>query len=301
MGKKEAKGEDKEMKADGEKKDVSGKEDGPITVVLKVEMHCEGCAQKVRRSVKGFKGVEAVASDVSGNKLTVIGKVDPIELRGHVESKTHKKVDLVSPAVAVKKEKESSKAEGNEGANAQKPGKGNDQKRADDKKPDEPSVTSVVLKVRLHCEGCTQRIKKHINKIKGVESVSVDSQKDLVTVKGTMDVNSLPAFLTAKLKRGVEIVNRKKDGDGDKEKSEKKKGNGDVAKKEGQEAAKNAETAAATATPAAAATAATTTAAMDASKTEYYGGAYGNYPYRIEMLHAPQLFSDENPNACSIM
>lgn len=114
-------------------------------------------------------------------------------------------------------------------------------------------------------------------------------------MKGTMDVNSLPTFLTAKLKRGVEIVNQKKDGDGDKEKNEKKNGKADVAKKEGQEAA------AAAATPAASAAKATATSGLEASRTEYYGGGYGNYPYRIDMLHAPQLFSDENPNACSIM
>lgn len=48
---------EKEKKAEGEKKEVNGKEDGPITAVFKVEMHCEGCAQKVRRSVKGFKGI----------------------------------------------------------------------------------------------------------------------------------------------------------------------------------------------------------------------------------------------------
>lgn len=77
-----------------------------------------------------------MSSDVSGSKLTVIGKIDPLELRGHVESKMHKKVELVSPAVTVKKEKEASKAEGNEGANAQKPDKGKDQKKADDKKPE---------------------------------------------------------------------------------------------------------------------------------------------------------------------
>ncbi|XP_020593713.1 heavy metal-associated isoprenylated plant protein 3-like [Phalaenopsis equestris] len=257
---------------------------GPITVVLKVEMHCKGCAQKVRRSVKGFKGVEGVASDVTGSKLTVIGKVDPVELRNHLESKMHKKVEIISPAVAVKKEKESSKADGNEGAKDQKPDQSKEQKKADDKKPNEPSVTSVTLKIRLHCEGCIERIRKQINKIKGVESVSFDSEKDLVTVKGSMDVTTLPGFLMAKLNRGVEIVNPKKDGDGDKEKSEKKKGS------EGQDAAKTV-----TAAPAAPAT----PASMEARKMDYYR-SFG-FPHHSEIIVGPQLFSDENPNACSIM
>ncbi|XP_020593744.1 heavy metal-associated isoprenylated plant protein 3-like isoform X2 [Phalaenopsis equestris] len=67
-------------------------------------MHCEDCVQKVRRKVKKFKGVEAVSSDISASKLTVIGKVNPFELRGKLESKMHTKVELV---VAEKKEKES--------------------------------------------------------------------------------------------------------------------------------------------------------------------------------------------------
>ncbi|KAI0500538.1 hypothetical protein KFK09_018752 [Dendrobium nobile] len=250
-----------------------GTVDGPIIVVLKVEMHCEDCAMQVRRSVKGLKGVEAAASDILESKLTVIGKVDPLELRGHVESKTHKKVELIYPAtIAVKKE-----AEGHVGVKAEKPDKEKDLKNADGNRPNGPSATSVVLKVQLHCKGCTQRIIKQIYKIKGVDSVSVDSAKDLVTVNGTMDVKNLPGFLTAKLRKTVEVVNLKKDGDGDKEKNEKKD-NGDAGKKEGQ-----------------------VTAAVDGSKMDYYVSAYGFYPYRMEIVQAPQLFSDENPNACSIM
>lgn len=37
-------------------KDKAG-EDGSLKVVLKVDMHCEGCARKVKRSVDGFEGI----------------------------------------------------------------------------------------------------------------------------------------------------------------------------------------------------------------------------------------------------
>ncbi|KAH0462573.1 hypothetical protein IEQ34_010148 [Dendrobium chrysotoxum] len=218
-------------------------------------MHCNGCAQKVRRSVKGLKGIEAAASDILESKLTVTVK------------------------------EESSKAEGNVEANAKKPDKDKDHKKTNCNRPNEPSATSVVLKVRLHCEGCIQRIKNQIYKIKGVDSVSVDSEKDLVTVNGTMDMKNLPGFSTAKLRRGVEVVNLKKDEDGDKEKNEKKD-NSNAGKKEGKV------TAAATDAIAALAPVATAAAAMDTSKMDYYVGAYGFYLYRIEIVQAPQLFSD---------
>ncbi|KAG0490070.1 hypothetical protein HPP92_006933 [Vanilla planifolia] len=285
MGKGE-KCDDKEkvqkVQAEGQRDCGGKKEQGPISVVLKVEMHCEGCAQEVRRCVRGFKGVEAVATDLVAHKVTIIGKVNPVELRERLERRTHKNVELVSPAVSGK---ESSK-DGGKGDN-QNPGKPKDQKKADDRKPKEPAVTTVVLKVRLHCDGCIKRIRKHIYKIKGVDNVSIDSEKDLVTVKGTMDAKTLPELLTAKLKRGVELVNPKKDGDGNKEKKSEGPTSTDGKKKDGEEASKAVRGAAPLTT--------------EANTMAFYGGGYGDYPYRVEMVHAPQLFSDENPNACSIM
>lgn len=147
----------------------------------------------------------------------------------------------------------------------------------------------------------------------GVEEVNVDAAKDLVTVKGTMDVKSLTTVLKERLKRGVEIVPAKKDdggggevkkekaGVGGEEKKEKggeskgekkeKGGDGSGEKDEKKEVGKKETTT-------------TTTTVVEANKMDYYGppfGGYGGYGYRVEMIHPPQIFSDENPNACSIM
>nr|DAD36564.1 TPA_asm: hypothetical protein HUJ06_007205 [Nelumbo nucifera] len=45
-------------------------------------MHCEGCAKKVKRSAKGFKGVKG---DCGNNKLTVVRKIDPLKIRERIE------------------------------------------------------------------------------------------------------------------------------------------------------------------------------------------------------------------------
>ena len=48
-------GGEKKQNADGgggEKK----KDDNPITVVLKIDMHCEGCASKIVKTVRNFDG-----------------------------------------------------------------------------------------------------------------------------------------------------------------------------------------------------------------------------------------------------
>lgn len=292
--------------------------------------------------------MEGVTTDMASNKLTVIGKVDAWKLRDRVEAKTRKKVEIVSPVNPPKKDADAGKkpaaATGGGGGDSK------EKKSPDDKKPKEPAASTVVLKIRLHCDGCIRRIKKTILKTKGVQDVTVDAQKDLVTVKGTIDVNSLPSYLKEKLNRGVEVVQTKSDaaagggggekkdkpaaaaapaGGGEKkEKSEtgggekkdkggngggekkdkavnggggggggekKEKGGGGDAEKKKEDGGGGGGGGGKKEAPAAAAP-----AVLEANKMDYYGGSYG-YGYKMEMLHAPQIFSDENPNACSIM
>lgn len=70
--------------------------------------------------------MEDVKAEMSANKLTVIGKADPIKLRDKLSQKTKKKVELVSPQPSAKKENK---------AADDKP-----EKKPDDKKPKEVST-----------------------------------------------------------------------------------------------------------------------------------------------------------------
>lgn len=319
-------------------------------------MHCEGCAKKIRHAVKHLEGVEGLKTDCAGNKLTVTGKADPAKIKARLEEKTKRKVEIISPQP---KKDDGAAAGGGDKKADEKPEKKPEGKKEEAKKP--PPESTVVLKIRLHCEGCISKIKKIISKIKGVGSVTVDAAKDLVTVKGTMDVKDLAPYLKDKLRRAVEVVPPKKeeekkdkagggdvgdkkenkaapaDGGGEKKekggeaKGEEKKKEGDGGKKEEAAGAK-----------------------VEVSKMEYSGypgpaptfwfdGVYGQnhvvesynnhydnqYNYNQQGYyamnqpgmggnqpgmggnhgflldhhhpHAPQIFSDENPNACSIM
>ncbi|KAJ4971774.1 hypothetical protein NE237_004873 [Protea cynaroides] len=154
MGEKENENEN-----EGQKKNDGGKkEDGSITAVLKVDMHCEGCAKKVKRAIKRFEGVEDVKGDFSSNKLTVVGKMDPVKLCERVEQKTKKKVELISPLP--KKDKDG----GGGGGDGDKKTEEKPAKKPDDKKA---QAATVVMKIRLHCDGCIQKIRRIILKIKG--------------------------------------------------------------------------------------------------------------------------------------
>ncbi|KAK7856714.1 heavy metal-associated isoprenylated plant protein 5 [Quercus suber] len=322
------------------------KDDVSVTGVYKIDLHCEGCAKKVKRTVRHFDGVEEVKTDCGANKVTVKGtNVDFTAIKEKLEEKIKRKVELVSPQP---------KKDGGGGGD-KKP----EEKKAEKKEePKKPKESTVVYKIKLHCDGCISKIKRIIRKYDGVESVEVDKTKEQVTVKGTMEVKELTPYLTEKLKRSVDVVpppkkddggggggdKKPKEGGGDKkekeaapaapatggggEKKEKEKekeggGGGGEKKEEGGEAPK-----------------------VEVSKMMYGGFPYHSAPmfwdghvdgqhYPVEVhqgyvnhnapstsygyvnqgyvnpdyemfphahpMHAPQMFSDENPNACSIM
>lgn len=141
--------------------------------------------------------------------------------------------------------------------------------------------------------------------------MTVDAANDLVTVKGTMNVKTLPDVLKEKIKRSVEIVPSKKgEGGGEKKEEEKKGGPKDKGgsekkedeKKGGDKEKEEGKKREAVAAPPPAAAAAMTAAVAEANRMDYYAPyPYAGYGYRVEMVHAPQMFSDENPNACAIM
>ncbi|XP_068340811.1 heavy metal-associated isoprenylated plant protein 6-like [Pyrus communis] len=359
-------GEKKESpKNDGEKKPADAapkKDDGLNIVVFKTDIHCEGCAKKIKRAIKNFEGVEQVKTDSAANKLTVTGKVDPAGLKEKLEQKIKKKVELVSP--------QPKKDGGGGGGGDKKPAadgkaekKGEEKKPTDDKKPaddkkaaedkkakEAPKESAVVLKIRLHCEGCMQKMKSKISKFKGVNNVSFDASKDLVTVKGFMDVKELVPYLKEKFRRAVEVVppkkddsgaadNKPKDGGGDKK--EKEAAGGDKKEKDGGGEKKDKAVAAGDGEKkevvAAAGGGGGGAPKMEMSKMEYNGYPYPppsyywydeghvynhnkfvmeaqaheahisqgssshGYAVPIEHYPAPQMFSDENPNGCSVM
>lgn len=162
--------------------------------------------------------------------------------------------------------------------------------------------------------------------------MDIDTKKDLVTVKGTMDAKTLAQNLKEKLKRQVEIVPPKKEKEGGGEVGEKKDGNGGGGgkKKGGGGDAGQEENAAGIAK-----VEGIQGNRMDQFMVQHpgygFGYGYGNFyghgyqgygqpgpygPYgqpgyghgsmvgehlHAQHLHAPQMFSDENPNACSVM
>ncbi|KAA8537272.1 hypothetical protein F0562_027041 [Nyssa sinensis] len=150
-------------------------------------MHCEACARKVARTLRGFQGVEDVRADYKASKVVVKGKTaDPIKVWERIQkkSKRGRKVELISPL----------------------PKPPAEDKPKQEKKDESPAVITVVLKVQLHCIACSQVLQKRIEKIRGVESVTTELAKDQVIVKGIIDPAKLVNDVYKKTKKQVSIV-----------------------------------------------------------------------------------------------
>ncbi|XP_022679438.1 heavy metal-associated isoprenylated plant protein 3-like [Setaria italica] len=145
----------------------------------------------------------------------------------------------------------------------------------------QPVIGTVVLRIGstgLHCEGCMNRIRHKLFKIKGVEQVKMDMAKNQVTVTGTMDTKALPEKLRKKLRRPVDVVpakdgkdkdGKQQEGGGGKDKDGKEKDGGkDAATKK-------------------------LTAELEAWKAAFY--------VQQSLTNAEFMLSDENPNACAVM
>ncbi|XAR50351.1 hypothetical protein NMG60_11004646 [Bertholletia excelsa] len=169
-------------------------------------MHCEGCARKVRKCLKGFEGVENVQTDCKAHKVVVKGeKADPLKVLERVQRKSHRQVELLSPIPKPPAPEESKKAEEKEPPKAEE-------------KKEEPQVITVVLKVYMHCDACAQEIKRRILRMNGVENVEADLKSSLVTVRGVFETPKLVEYLHKRTGKNAVIVKQEP------EKKEEEKG-----------------------------------------------------------------------------
>ncbi|PWZ40219.1 Heavy metal-associated isoprenylated plant protein 7 [Zea mays] len=143
----------------------------PEEVEMRVYMHCEGCARKVKKILKRFDGVEDVVADSKSHKVVVKGKkaaADPMRVVERVQKKTGRKVELLSP-IPPPTPPEEKKAE--EEPEPPKPEEKEENVFFSFFSPCKPPVIAVVLKVHMHCEACAQGIRKRILKMKGRRAI----------------------------------------------------------------------------------------------------------------------------------
>ncbi|KAI7996669.1 Heavy metal-associated isoprenylated plant protein 8 [Camellia lanceoleosa] len=76
-------------------------------IVLGVYMHCQGCADKIVKYLRGFDGVEQIETDMKNHIVTVKGKkADPKKILERLPKKSNKHVKLISPILRVERRKQ---------------------------------------------------------------------------------------------------------------------------------------------------------------------------------------------------
>ncbi|KAJ1431777.1 Heavy metal-associated domain, HMA [Sesbania bispinosa] len=295
--KEEKKEENKEEKPEEEKKEEPKP---PSPCVLYVDLHCMGCAKKIERSIMKMRGVEGVVIDMAKNEVTIKGIVEPQTICNMITKKTKRRAKVISPLPP---------AEGEpipEVVNSQVSG-----------------PVTVELNVNMHCEACAEQLKRKILQMRGVQTAMTEFSTGKVMVTGTMDANKLVDYVYRRTKKQAKIVpqrepepenkeeskeaekpaaqeeakpEEKKEEEKPPEEPKKEEGGGDNknenkeekgGEEEGKEEAKKEENGV------------VVNIDEENMKRMMY---YYHYPplYVIERTPPPQLFSDENPNACCI-
>ncbi|KAM0898768.1 hypothetical protein ACQ4PT_021727 [Festuca glaucescens] len=134
-----------EEQKEPEKKEEAAEEnkpEEPQDIVLKVEMHCQGCVKKVEKSLLKFEGVENVTADSRSKTVVVKSRTaDPAKVCERVQRKTKRRVELISPLPPPPPEEEKKEE------NPPPPPE-------EENKEEPPKAITVILKVQMHCDAC---------------------------------------------------------------------------------------------------------------------------------------------------
>lgn len=289
----EKKEESKEEKPEEEKKEEPKP---PEPCVLFVDLHCVGCAKKIQRSIMKMRGVEGVVIDMAKNEVTIKGIVEPQAICNTITKKTKRRANVISPLPP---------AEGEpvpEVVNSQVSG-----------------PETVELNVNMHCEACAEQLKRKILQMRGVQTAVTEFSTGKVTVTGTMDANKLVDYVYRRTKKQAKIV-PKPEPEPEKKEEESKEGEKPTAEEEAKPEEDKKEEEKPTEEPKKEEGGENKEEkggeeSKEETKKEESGAVvnideegmkrmmyYYQYPplYVIERTPPPQLFSDENPNACSI-
>ncbi|XP_023551855.1 heavy metal-associated isoprenylated plant protein 9 isoform X1 [Cucurbita pepo subsp. pepo] len=67
-------------------------------IVLLVDLHCSGCAKKIEKCIMRIRGVEGVSIDMAKNEVTIKGIVDPDAVCAKITTKTKRVAKVLSPS-----------------------------------------------------------------------------------------------------------------------------------------------------------------------------------------------------------
>ncbi|XP_004307908.1 PREDICTED: neurofilament medium polypeptide [Fragaria vesca subsp. vesca] len=287
--KSEEKAEEKAVEEKAAEEEKKEEPKPPAPFVLYVDLHCVGCAKKIERSIMKIRGVEGVVVDMATNEVTIKGIVEPQAVCNKIMKRTKRKAKVLSPLPA---------AEG--------------EPIPEVVASQVSELTTVELQVNMHCEACAEQLKKKILKMRGVQNAVTDHNSGKVTVTGTMDGDKLVDYVYRRTRKQAKIVPQPEPEPEKKEEAAAEKPAEEAKPEEQKEenAEKKEEE-----KPAEEAKKEEEGGAGGGEKEEHNNDVVQGIPeeelkrmmqhyyqplYVYERIPPPQLFSDENPNACCI-
>ncbi|KAL2584906.1 hypothetical protein AAZV13_14G155800 [Glycine max] len=113
---------------------VNSQVSGPVTVELNVNMHCEACAEQLKRKILQMRGVQTTMTEFSTGKVLVTGTMDANKLVDYVYRRTKKQAKIVPQPEPEPEKKEESKEAEKPAEEENKP----EEKKEEEKPPEEP-------------------------------------------------------------------------------------------------------------------------------------------------------------------
>lgn len=105
------------------------------TVELKVNMHCEACAQQLQKKIQRMKGVQTVVTNLAAAKVTVTGTVTGEKLVEYIHRRTGKLAAVIPPPPPKEEEK---KEESDKPAEDKSPEEKKEEKDGEKKEEEKP-------------------------------------------------------------------------------------------------------------------------------------------------------------------
>ncbi|PWA81091.1 Heavy metal-associated domain, HMA [Artemisia annua] len=150
-----------------------------------------------------------------------------------------------------------------------------DKKSLEIRETKKETIKITKVKAYMHCDKCEHDLRAKLLKHKGIHNVKTDIKSQTVVIEGTIEAEKIVTYMQKRARKHAEIITEHPP----KEKVIEKK----VETKE----KVIVET--------------TKTVEFEEKNKVQAKGKDGEVPYFVHYVYAPQLFSDENPNACLIM
>ncbi|KVH89253.1 heavy metal-associated isoprenylated plant protein 4 [Cynara cardunculus var. scolymus] len=136
------------------------------------------------------------------------------------------------------------------------------------------TIRTTKIKAYMHCDKCEHDLRAKLLKHKGIHNVKTDIKSQTVVIEGTIEAEKIVTYMQKRARKHAEIISEPSSkGKVEKKVETKEKVTVEVTKIVEFEERKK----------------------VEAQTKE------GEVPYFVHYVYAPQLFSDENPNACLVM